>query len=359
MTKTEDIDHTLLRFDPSNPRLPEHLKGAPPDKLAEYYFEHSVITDLVKSMAESGFFPHEPMIVVPNGDGTYWVAEGNRRLTALGIIHGREDTAALPRPDIDFRPEQIERLLKVPCVVSEDLEAIRKFIGFRHISGPLTWEPEAKARFLVEQVESAIEEKRPHPFLHVANSVGSNVQTVRGSYAAMKLLRLARDEMGVDVSQVQSARFGVWLRLMSSPDFRKYIGFEPIGTLDEIHAALSVVKADELMEVLQDLRSTGGGQPVLRDSRDATDYGRVLMSAPARENLRRTGDLDASITIIDRESLADRLKSETRRIEALTLEVTSADYNQGVEIASERLARAATNLWKLSRSNDLGELFDR
>ena len=359
MTKTENIDHTLLRFDPDNPRLPEHLKGASSEKLAEYYFEHSVITDLVKSMAENGFFPHEPMIVVPNGDGTFWVAEGNRRLTALSIIHGRELAADLPRPDVEFSPERIESLCEVPCVVSTDMDAIRKFIGFRHISGPLTWEPEAKARFLVDQVDRAIKESRERPFLYVANSVGSNVQTVRGSYASMKLLRVSRDEMGEDISQIQNSRFGVWLRLMSSPEFRKYIGFDPIGTLEEIHAALQNLKADRLTEVLGDLRSSGGGPPVLRDSRDATNYGRVLMSAPARENLRKTGDLAASITIIDRESLPDRLLGETRRIDALTLEVKSSDYDQSVELASERLARAAANLWKLSKSDDLGDLFNR
>lgn len=359
MTTTEDINHALLRFDPDNPRLPEHLKGAPAAKLAEYYFEHSVITDLVNSMAANGFFPHEPMIVVPNDDGTYWVAEGNRRLTALSIIHGRDEAANLPRPDVEFSPEKIQQLINVPCVISRDMDAIRRFIGFRHISGPLTWEPEAKARFLIDQVERAIAENRDRPFHYVASSVGSNVQTVRGSYAAMSLLRTARDEMGEDVSQIQNARFGVWLRLMSSPDFRAFIGFEPIGTLEEIHTALRSIKPDQLKEVLQDQRSSGGTQAVLRDSRDATDYGRVLMSAPARENLRRTGDLAASITIIDREELADRLQAETRRIEALTLEVKSARYNQGVETASERLARAAANLYKLSKSDDLEDLFNR
>jgi len=359
MQTTEDIDYTRLRFDPNNPRLPENLKGAPSNKLAEYYYEHSVITDLVKSMAESGFFPHEPMIVVPNEDGTFWVAEGNRRLTALCLIHGREETQDLPRPDVEFTRPQIDRLLNVPCVVSKDLEAIRKFIGFRHISGPLTWEPEAKARFLVEQVERAVAERREKPFLYVANSVGSNTQTVRGAYAAMKLLWTARDEMGEDVSQIQNNRFGVWLRLMSSPDFRKFIGFDPITTLEEIHHALSSVHPVALKEVLGDLRSHAGELPILRDSRDATDYGRVLLNAPARENLRKTGDLAAAITIIDRESLPERLHAETRRIEALSLEVKTGTYSPEVELASERLARAAANLWKLSKPDDLGELFQR
>lgn len=352
-----EIDYTQLRFDPNNPRLPEYLKGAASEKLAAFYYEHSVISDLVKSMAENGFFPHEPMIVVPGEDDTYWVAEGNRRLTALCLIHQREETAGLPRPDVEFTAEQIERLKKVPCVVSTDLEAIRRFIGFRHISGPLTWEPEAKARFLVEQVERAISEERARPLLYVANSVGSNVQTVRSSYAAMKLLWVARDEMGEDISQIQNTRFGVWLRLMSSPDFRMFIGFDPITTLDEIHAALSSLNQDAVKEVLADLRSAAGGQAVLRDSRDATNYGRVLLSAPARENLRRTGDLAASITIIDRESLSERILSEIRRVEALTIEVKSTTYSQDVEIAAERLLRASNVLWKLAKPDDLGELF--
>lgn len=353
------IDYTELHFDPQNPRLPEFLKGQPAHELAEFYYEHSVISDLVKSMAESGFFPHEPMIVIPQKDGTYLVAEGNRRLTALCLIHNRDETSNLPRPDVEFTKEQLSRLQKVPCVVSEDLEAIRKFIGFRHISGPLTWEPEAKARFLVEQVERALSEDRDRVFLYVANSVGSNVQTVRGSYAAMKLLWHARDEFGEDVSQIQNQRFGVWSRLMSSPDFRKFVGFEPISSVEEIAKALRQLDQKALAEVLGDLRSPQGGQAVLRDSRDATNYGRVLLNEQARENLRKTGDLAASITIIDRENLAERILAETRRIDALTVEVKGGEHDEEVEIAAEKMARSAANLWKLSKPDDLGELFNR
>src|SRR5207237_845319 len=99
MSPIEDIDHRKLHFDEDNPRLPESLRGAAPNEFAKYYYENAVVSDLVQSMAESGFFPHEPMIVTPKGRNQFTVVEGNRRLTALCIIHGRPEADELPAPE--------------------------------------------------------------------------------------------------------------------------------------------------------------------------------------------------------------------------------------------------------------------
>src|SRR5437588_2330525 len=168
MSAIEDIDYRKLQFDEDNPRLPEKLRGAAPEELAKYYYENTVVSDLVQSMAESGFFPHEPMIVAPKGRNQFTVVEGNRRLTALCIIHRRAEAEELPAPEPPLEAAQIRQLDKVPCLISEDRETIRKFVAFRHISGPLTWDPEAKARFLVEEIDRAVADEVAEPFQFVA-----------------------------------------------------------------------------------------------------------------------------------------------------------------------------------------------
>jgi hypothetical protein len=356
MPSIQDLNYKTLQFDRFNPRLPESLRGADTGRLAKYYYDQSVVTDLVQSMAENGFFPHEPMIVKPDGDGTYTVLEGNRRLTALCIIHRRPEAADLPQPDPALTFDQVDRLGEVPCVISEDLEAIRRFIGFRHISGPLTWEPEAKARFLAEEVEKAVAAGNEQPFHFVAHAFGSKPPAVRGYYTAVRLLRLARDEAGFDVSQIQSTRFGVWHRLMSSPDFRNYIGVADAPTFKELDAMYSKVDLSRLREVLSDLRATDG-VPVLQDSRDATNYGRVLMNAGARETLRKTGDLEAAKTIIDRQRLPDRIRGQARKIDALSSEVKLSEYSQETEEAAKHLAASAAALRKLAAPTMEDELF--
>jgi hypothetical protein len=356
MPEIQNIDYRKLGFDAENPRLPEHLRGAAPEELVKYYYEHSVVSDLVESMAENGFFPHEPMIVTPRGRNNFTVVEGNRRLTALSIIHHRPEAVELPAPEPALTAEQVRNLKDVPCVVSEDREAIRRFLGFRHISGPLTWDPEAKARFLFEEIERAAGQDEEEPFLFVARAVGSKAQAVRGSYVAIKLLWLARDNGGVDIAQVQSSRFGVWLRLMSSPEFRRYINLERPNEYRQLELAFGQVNLEALAEVLNDLKAPAGGLPLLRDSRDATSYGRVLTNETARKVLRETGDLEAAKTIIDRENLPDRVRGEARRVDALASEVKITPYSKDLEQASKQLATAASAVLKLAKPGDLDDL---
>jgi hypothetical protein len=353
MSPIEDVDYRKLQVDDENPRLPERLRGAPPEELAKFYYEHAVVSDLVQSMAESGFFPHEPMIVTPKARNKFTVVEGNRRLAALCIIHGRPEAEDLPAPDPELKPGQIKRLDKIPCLVSDDREAIRKFVAFRHISGPLTWDPEAKARFLVEEIDRAVEQKTPEPFQFVARAVGSKLQAVRSSYVAMKLLWVARDEAGFDIAQIQSSRFGVWLRLMSSPDFRAYVNFEPSNDHEKLQGALNQVNLGHLNEVLGDLKAAPDVLPILRDSRDATNYGRVLMNEAARKILRETGDLDAAKTVIDRQRLPDRLRAEARRVDALGSEVKIAKYSKDLEQAAKQLATSAAAVLKLAKPDEV------
>jgi hypothetical protein len=236
--------------------------------------------------------------------------------------------------------------------VSEDREAIRKFVAFRHISGPLTWDPEAKARFLVEEIDRAVTSGIAEPFQFVARAVGSKLQAIRASYVAIKLLWFARDEGGFDIAQIQSSRFGVWLRLMSSPDFRTYINLKLSNDHQKLQAAIREVNVERLTEVLGDLKAPPDVLPVLRDSRDATSYGRVLMNDAARKILRETGDLDAAKTVIDRQRLPDRLRAEARRVDALGSEVKIAQYSKDLEQAARQLATSAQAVLKLAKPDE-------
>ena len=122
---------------------------------------------------------------------------------------------------------------------------------------------------------------------------------------------------------------------MSSPEFRKYIGLSETQNFEGLRNAILRVDLIKLEEVLGDLRSRSGELPILRDSRDATDYGRVLMNTSARETLRTTGDLSAAVTIIDEELLPDRIKRLTRKVDALATEVKNSDYSRETEDAAK------------------------
>lgn len=346
-----------LRFDRKNPRLPKDLIDGEPEDLALFYYEQAVVADLVGSMLENGFFPHEPIIVRPDGEGVFTVVEGNRRLTALLVIHGLPDARKIGAGNIQPTEDQLQKLEKIPCVIAEDRKQIRKFIGYRHISGPRTWDPDAKARFVVEELEETRSSGDENPFKTVAASLGSNLQTVRNDYVALKLLERANDEASFDTSQVLTGRFGVWLRLMSSPDFRQFVGFNISTDIDTVDEGIGQCDLGKLTEVLKDLTHQRGEQPILADSRDATAYGRVLSNTVAYNTLRSTKDLSAAKMIVEQGNLPSKIQSQTRKLNALTEEVKAAEFDPEIEDAAKLLVHASRVMFKMSQPDPTDDLF--
>lgn len=318
-----------LRLDVSNPRLPEHLRGADQSELLEYLHASAALDELAKSFVDNGFFPHEPLIVSqPDEDGKHDVLEGNRRLAALTILLGLPAAEQSSNVEIILDPpptsEQLADLRSVPCVVVNDREDVRGFIGFRHIGGIKAWGAEAKARYLLAEVRRA-RRRDPHknPFLVVARAVGSNAQGVRNPYIAMRILIHGREHFGIDIAAIQRSRFGVWNRAMNSPDLRSYIGFGNARTYEEIEAALGDLQEGRLREVLRDMTPADGSKrAVLGDSRHVTIYAQVLQNERAHEILRRYDDLGLARQVVEQASVPLRIRQVVRSIDILMQEIS-------------------------------------
>ncbi len=110
-----DRDIDILDLDPQNPRLPEEIAGKPPSTLLRYFYDHMVLEELAQSFVDNGFFMHEPLIIMPTPKKTsrYTVLEGNRRLAALMILHGRSDAEGLSF-DIEVPKGTLDRLECTP-----------------------------------------------------------------------------------------------------------------------------------------------------------------------------------------------------------------------------------------------------
>src|SRR5947208_2905783 len=228
-----DIPVELLDLDPQNPRLPEDVAGKSQTALLKYLYDNLVLEELAQSLVDNGFFTHEPLIVTPGPKAKrYTVLEGNRRLAALMILHGRPEAEDLTF-DIEASSKILENLKTVPCYQVARREEVYRFLGFRHIGGIKKWGAEAKARYIAREVEDAIRRGSRNPFRDVGKRVGSNAQGVRNSYLALALLRHARDEFGAQIRVLQDERFGVWQRALNSPAIRKYIGLDDSREYDE------------------------------------------------------------------------------------------------------------------------------
>lgn len=78
---------TSLHFDRSNPRLAEYgiSTETTDDDILVILWEAMDVMELVQSIASSGFFPHEALVVSREHNRNI-VIEGNRRLAAVKVL---------------------------------------------------------------------------------------------------------------------------------------------------------------------------------------------------------------------------------------------------------------------------------
>ena len=341
-----------LELDPENPRLPENVQGKLQSELLRHIFEHHVVGEIAQSYADNGFFPHEPLIVLPqqSGSNRYTVLEGNRRLAALMILLEMPVAEGCSFAGIELGPAQAEALKEVPCFAIDSRDEVHAYLGFRHIGGIKTWEAEAKARYLLREIDRAAARGPQDPFRDVGRRVGSNALGVRNAYIAIRILQFAREEFGLDSSYVQQNRFGVWLRAMNSPDIRAFIGLGGPRTYPEVRDGIARLKSIELKEVLGDFQPKRGRQKaLLADSRDVTLYGRVLANDAAREVLRRVEDLAIAGLVLEQANLAGRIGRIVTSCRVLFDELHGVDLDSDSVKAIKELAGIVRSMQALAR----------
>lgn len=340
-----ELEVELLDLDPENPRLPEEYHNQPASTLLKYFYDNMVLEELAQSFIDNGFFVHEPLIVVPKARRRYTVVEGNRRLAALMILFRRPEAEDLTF-DIDASPEDLARLRRVPCYVVQRREEVYRFLGFRHIGGIKKWGAEAKARYLIREVEDAVHSESSSPFRDVGKRVGSNAQGVRSSVTAFLILRHARDEYSINVRSLQNERFSVWQRALNAPNIRAEIGFGEPREYSEIVAALPGLNEKGLRRVLAELTpDPTTRKAVVEDSRDLTDYGRILANKRAATVLARTRDFELARSIVDEADLPKRVLRIKQECDILLQDVQSSEGSDELRNAARQLWQAVRTLW--------------
>ena len=250
---------------------------------------------------------------------------------------------------VESSPGRIDQLAEVPCFVVSSRVEIRAYVGFRHIGGIKTWDPEAKARYVLGEVARLVKDNSPDPFRELGRRIGSNTQGVRNSYLAIRILLYAREEFGLDVSDVQDNRFGVWLRCMNSADIRRHIGIGQERTYAEIENAVRGIDGRRLAEVVGDLRRGPGRRSVLGDSRNVTTYGSVLANEYAHKTLRQTNDLSLARKIVEDLDTVSRVWRLVDEVKLLMDAIAGAEITDDLLTATEQLHRLARSVRDITK----------
>ena len=175
-----------LTFDAKNPRLAGLEVGQSEAELIKILWETMDVQELVLSIAASGYFEHEPVIVVQE-DSKNVVIEGNRRLAAVKLLlspHlGRELDADVP----SITEERRDALREIPALVSSRKGAWR-YLGFKHVNGPQKWGSYAKSQYIAD-----VHRNYDVPLDDIAQQIGDTHKTVRRLYRGLMVIEQAED----------------------------------------------------------------------------------------------------------------------------------------------------------------------
>ena len=185
--KSGDImsfDVSELVFDVRNPRLAEFDTGGGEPEVIKMLWEMMDVEELVLSIAASGYFSHEPVIVAMEG-GSNVVIEGNRRLAAVKLLRrpalGKDFNARIPRISRELR----ESLARIPGLLSTRKKAWR-YLGFKHVNGPAKWGSYAKSKYIAD-----VHRNYGKPLDEIARQIGDTHNTVRRLYRGLMVIEQA------------------------------------------------------------------------------------------------------------------------------------------------------------------------
>ncbi len=248
-----------LFFDIRNPRLVEFNEITPQtseERIIEILWEAMDVRELVLSIAASGYFSHEPLIV-SRETGRDIVIEGNRRLAAVKVIlNPALISAEIPQ----VNPTIKDSLRELPVMISTREKAWR-YLGFKHVNGPAKWGSYAKARYIVQ-----VHNDFHIPLDQIAFQIGDTHKTVQRLYRGLMVVEQAEKEKIFSREDIKRSNFafshmytGLQLKGVSQfldlkdedEDTKEFVPKSKINELAEMCQWLYGSKKDDIEPVVQ------------------------------------------------------------------------------------------------------------
>jgi len=270
-------------LDEENPRLPESVSRKQADMVL-YIARNTSITELMTAIAENGYFPGEPIVVVPRSAGGYWAVEGNRRLTALKLL---QDPTLYPKNSrvLEISESAVNKPTTVPCVVFNDRSDVINYLGYRHITGVKQWEPLAKARYIALYIDTQTENKKSptERYKETARGIGSQAPFIKRQLDALAVFRLieAKKFFGIDTLNEESISFSL---LSTAVGYESILKF--LSTNDDPYLVPGSLKEDAVKQLAEwFFLQNSEGETVLGDSRNIQRLNVIIADDKARQLL--------------------------------------------------------------------------
>ncbi|MBN1459771.1 MAG: ParB N-terminal domain-containing protein [Armatimonadetes bacterium] len=191
--KPDTLPMKDLSFDRQNPRLAEYdiTASSTDDDVLAVLWEAMDVRELVQSIAASGFFTHEPLIVTEEV-GKQVVIEGNRRLAAVKVL--LDTTLAKSKGwDVPALSKESRKALETLPVIHAGREEAWRYLGFKHVNGPAKWSSYAKAKYIAD-----VHRTYTISLEDIANQIGDRHKTVQRLYRGLMVIEQAEREKVYD-----------------------------------------------------------------------------------------------------------------------------------------------------------------
>lgn len=298
----ELVEISNLLLDPENPRLPESVERKQIAML-DYIAETTAIEELMLAIGENGFFPGEPLVVVPHSDNSdqFLVVEGNRRLTALKLLSAPTCISNPGARMKEISQNAKHRPPKVPVVRRENRSDVLPYLGFRHITGVKQWEPLAKARYIEQLFKLTNTNETPkNRYNDVARAIGSRKDHIKRNLDALSVYKIVKDKNFYDIDGLDdtSLKFSVLSTALADERIGSFVGIQKQDLdSDEIDPIVdpSHLKHKEIEELIKWLfEKNQKGSTTVGESRNLRLLSAVVSNSRALEALRKGSTLKIS-----------------------------------------------------------------
>jgi len=286
----------MVEFDEINPHTTE-------EQIIQILWEAMDVRELVMSIAASGYFENEPLIVSQE-TGRNIVIEGNRRLAAVKVILNPQlIDAKIPEVDQSIK----DSLREIPVMITTREEAWR-YLGFKHVNGPAKWNSYAKARYIVQ-----VHDEFNIPLDNIANQIGDTHKTVQRLYRGLMVIQQAEREKIFSREDTKRDHFAFshiytglqykgisqFLRLKAEEENTKeFVPQDKINELGELCRWLYGSKKDDIEPVVQ------SQNPHLRQLDEIVQSREALAALRDGESLENSFELTTPVSnLFERELL--------------------------------------------------------
>lgn len=336
-----------LAFDLKNPRLPEFglTDKSTEDEVIQILWDAMDVKELVMSIASSGFFRHEPLIVAREARKNV-VIEGNRRLAAVKILL-KPALVKDPNADVPSATNSAKKALQELPTLPGTRESAWRYLGFKHVNGPAKWSSYAKARYIADVYRNFSVKLED-----IAKQIGDTHKTVQRLFRGLMVIEQA-ERLKVFQRDDRWRNHFSFSHLYTGLDYdgiSTFIGLRP--ETEENQEPVPNEKKEELRELCRWMYGSKreGVRPIIESQNPhLRQLNTVLCSREALAALRNGDSLDhafeasrPSSTVFEESLLASKRNLEKAR----SLLSTGYDGSEELLRKADEVATLADDLYR-------------